>query len=47
MRVLVFRAGEQALELGVSPAGSVNLMYRLYGEDSPMPLTNPPLPGAF
>ena len=47
MRVLVFRASERALELGVSQAGSVNLMYRLYGEDSPMPLTNPPLPGVF
>jgi hypothetical protein len=47
MRVLVFRAGEQALELGVWPTASVDLMYRLYGEDSPMPLTNPPLPGVF
>lgn len=47
MRVLVFRAGEQALELGVWPTGSVDLMYRLYGDDSPTPLTNPPLPGVF
>ena len=47
MRVLVFRAGGQALELGVWPTGSVDLMYRLYGDDSPMPLTNPPLPGVF
>jgi hypothetical protein len=47
MPVLVFRAGEQALELGAWPTGSVDLMYRLYGDDSPMPLTNPPLPGVF